>query len=131
MVAHPRHSPGRAPREVRPRAADRPSPGRLHPVSVQTERRISLPPDARSPGRARRLVADALDDPAYDAVVDSAVLLTSELSENAVLHAGTEFEVEVRADASAVTITVSDRGSGPLEEHLAQELAELRQEQVE
>jgi serine phosphatase RsbU (regulator of sigma subunit)/anti-sigma regulatory factor (Ser/Thr protein kinase) len=89
-------------------------------VSVQTERRISLPPDARSPGRARRLVADALDDPAYDAVVDSAVLLTSELSENAVLHAGTEFEVEVRADASAVTITVSDRGSGPLEEHLAQ-----------
>jgi GAF domain-containing protein len=89
-------------------------------VSVQNERRISLPPDARSPGRARRLVADALDDPAYDGVVDSAVLLTSELAENAVLHAGTEFEVEVRADATAVTVTVSDRGSGPLEEHLAQ-----------
>ncbi len=89
-------------------------------MSVQTERRISLPPDMRSPGRARRLVSAARDDPVYDAGVDSAVLLTSELAENSVLHAGTEFEVEVRADTAAVTVTVSDRGSGPLEEHLAQ-----------
>jgi len=53
-------------------------------------------------------------------VAESAVLLASELAENAVLHAGTEFEVGLEVDDSAVTVSVTDRGPGPLEAHLAE-----------
>jgi phosphoserine phosphatase RsbU/P len=53
-------------------------------------------------------------------VAESAVLLASELAENAVLHAGTEFEVGIEVDGSAVTVSVTDRGPGPLEAHLAE-----------
>ncbi|QJY48778.1 SpoIIE family protein phosphatase [Pseudonocardia broussonetiae] len=89
-------------------------------MPVQTERRMRLPPDARSPGQARRMVLDALDAPELDALVDTAVLLTSELCENAVLHAGTEYEVELCVTDTELTVTVSDHGAGPLEVHLAQ-----------
>jgi sigma-B regulation protein RsbU (phosphoserine phosphatase) len=89
-------------------------------VPVQTERRIRLPPDARSPGRARRMILDALRGPEFDSLVDTAVLLASELAENAELHAGTEYEVELSVTADEVRVTVSDRGAGPLEVHLAQ-----------
>ena len=89
------------------------------------ERRIRLAPDARSPGLARRMLVAALDEagltePGRDAAADTVVLLASELSENAVLHAGTEFEVALRIDDAEVVVTVSDRGAGPLEQHLAQ-----------
>ena len=47
-------------------------------------------------------------------------LLASELCENAVLHAGTEFELAVTVTEHEVTVTVTDRGNGPLEMHLAQ-----------
>ena len=51
-----------------------------------------------------------------DEVADDAVLLASELCENAVLHAGTGFTVElVVADGGAVTITVSDQGTLAME----------------
>ncbi|GAA3233082.1 hypothetical protein GCM10017691_28360 [Pseudonocardia petroleophila] len=84
-----------------------------------TERRIRLPPDPRSPGQVRRMLLDALGDPEFETVVDTTVLLASELCENSVLHAGTEYEVELRVNDDAVTVTVSDRGAGPLEVHLA------------
>ncbi|MBW0116984.1 SpoIIE family protein phosphatase [Pseudonocardia abyssalis] len=84
-----------------------------------TERRIRLPPDPRSPGQARRMLLDALGAPEFEAVVDTTVLLASELCENSVLHAGTEYEVELRVTEAEVTVTVSDRGAGPLEVHLA------------
>ncbi|MGE3286396.1 MAG: SpoIIE family protein phosphatase [Pseudonocardia sp.] len=89
-------------------------------MPVQLERRIVLPPDTRSPGRARRMIADGLAEAGAEDLVDSAVLLASELCENAVLHAGTEFEVALTADPERVVVTVSDRGPGPLELHLAQ-----------
>ncbi len=68
------------------------------------------------------MLQDALDglaglDPD---VADTAVLLASELAENAVLHAGTEFEVGLELDADVITVSVTDRGSGPLEAHLAE-----------
>jgi serine phosphatase RsbU (regulator of sigma subunit) len=65
----------------------------------------------------------ALADSGRDEVADTAdtvVLLASELCENAVLHAGTEFEVDLRIGADEIVVTVSDRGAGPLEQHLAQ-----------
>ncbi|MGQ0576428.1 MAG: SpoIIE family protein phosphatase [Pseudonocardia sp.] len=89
-------------------------------MPVQLERRIVLPPDTRSPGRARRMLTDALEEIDAEDVLDAAVLLASELCENAVLHAGTEFEVELLAGPDKVMVTVSDRGAGPLELHLAQ-----------
>lgn len=92
------------------------------------ERRNRLPPDARSAGLARRTLQDALADPGsgVDAdgadadLVDTAVLLASELCENAVIHAGTEFELDLSVDGAGLTVAVTDRGAGPLERHLAQ-----------
>ncbi|WP_214404630.1 SpoIIE family protein phosphatase [Pseudonocardia lacus] len=92
-------------------------------MPVQLERRIRLPPDARSAGRARRMVQGALEelDPDREAdLADTTILLASELCENAVLHAGTEFEVTVTITEDEVTVAVADRGAGPLELHLAQ-----------
>ena len=68
------------------------------------------------------MLQDALDavaglDPE---TAETAVLLASELAENAVLHAGTEFDVGLELDADALTVSVTDRGSGPLETHLAE-----------
>jgi phosphoserine phosphatase RsbU/P len=87
---------------------------------VPEERRIRLAPDARSPGVARRMIVAALTEAGHDAVADTVVLLASELCENSVLHAGTEFDVTLRIDAAEVVVTVSDRGAGPLEQHLSQ-----------
>ena len=84
------------------------------------ERRIRLAPDARSPGVARRMIVAALTEAGHDAVADTVILLASELCENSVLHAGTEFDVTLRIDAAEVVVTVSDRGAGPLEQHLSQ-----------
>ncbi len=81
---------------------------------------MRFPPDAASPGRVRRMVRESLHGPAFDDLRDTAVLLASELAENAVLHAGTEFEVAVASGPDDVTVSVSDRGAGPLEMHLAQ-----------
>lgn len=89
-------------------------------MPVQFERRMRLPPDARSPGRARRMLHDAMESAGAEDVVDTAVLLASELCENAVLHAGTEFEVELTVRTAEVVVAVSDRGPGPLEQHLAE-----------
>ena len=89
-------------------------------MSVPEERRVRLAPDPRSPGMARRMLTTALAETGRDAVADTVVLLASELCENSVLHAGTEFEVALRVDAAEVLVTVSDRGAGPLEQHLAQ-----------
>jgi serine phosphatase RsbU (regulator of sigma subunit) len=52
--------------------------------------------------------------------VDDVVLLASELCENAVLHAGTAFDLAVVADDDEVTVAVTDRGPGALELHLAE-----------
>ncbi len=63
---------------------------------------------------------DGLDREREADLADTAVLLASELCENAVLHAGTEFEVTITITADDVTVAVGDRGAGPLELHLAQ-----------
>jgi serine phosphatase RsbU (regulator of sigma subunit)/anti-sigma regulatory factor (Ser/Thr protein kinase) len=87
---------------------------------VQQAHSLRLAPDARSPGRARRMLLSALAEAGHDDVADVVVLLASELCENAVLHAGTEFEVDLRVEPDEVVVTVSDHGAGPLEQHLAQ-----------
>jgi sigma-B regulation protein RsbU (phosphoserine phosphatase) len=53
-------------------------------------------------------------------LADTAILLASELCENAVLHAGTEFDVTLTVTEAEIAVAVTDRGPGPLELHLAQ-----------
>ncbi len=69
------------------------------------------------------MLSDALRGVLRDSdsdLLDTAVLLTSELCENAVLHAGTELEVAVTVTDAEITVAVTDRGAGPLELHLSQ-----------
>jgi serine phosphatase RsbU (regulator of sigma subunit)/anti-sigma regulatory factor (Ser/Thr protein kinase) len=52
-------------------------------------------------------------------LMDEALLLTTELSTNGVIHAGTELDVEVVADPDGLTVTVTDYKGGPVEPSLS------------
>lgn len=79
---------------------------------------MRLAPNLRSPAQARRMLRAVLTEAGLDELVDTVVLLGSELCDNAVLHAGTEFEVKIVIGEAGVTVTVTDHGPGPLELHL-------------
>ena len=64
-----------------------------------------------SVGAARRFVGDMVTDAALE-VRDSVSLMVSELSTNALVHASSGFDVTVERSASAVFVSVSDRGGG-------------------
>ena len=90
---------------------------------------MRFPPDMKSISRVRRIIHDLLaevvdggspGDGGVPEFVDDVVLLASELCENAVLHAGTAFDLSVVADGDEVTVAVTDRGAGALELHLAE-----------
>ncbi|MFY1697219.1 MULTISPECIES: SpoIIE family protein phosphatase [unclassified Solwaraspora] len=78
-------------------------------------RRVRLPADRRTPATARAVVRSILSDAALDDLLNEALLLTTELSTNAVVHAGTELIIEVAADAVGLTVTVTDFAAGPIE----------------
>ena len=76
---------------------------------------LTLPPDAHSAARARRLVRSVLAGPdgesgggLADEVLADAELCVSELVTNAVLHAGTDMTVSVERSGGRVRITVCD-----------------------
>jgi sigma-B regulation protein RsbU (phosphoserine phosphatase) len=79
-------------------------------------RRVRLPNDRRTPAAARALVRTVLEEAGLDALVNEALLLTTELSTNAVVHAGTELDIEVEADQGGLTVTVTDFAPGPVEQ---------------
>ncbi|MGQ0482006.1 MAG: SpoIIE family protein phosphatase [Pseudonocardia sp.] len=94
------------------------------------ERRVSLPGAADSPLRARRVLRTWLTDAGTAAsrgeyadidedVAADVVLLASELCDNAVLHAGTGFEMALNITDTALTLTVTDHGVQPLERYLS------------
>ena len=72
-----------------------------------------LPPDARSPAHARRLVRSVLEPVADDELVAAVVLAVSELVTNAVEHAGTAIELRAGLAAGCLRVEVAD-GSGEL-----------------
>jgi anti-sigma regulatory factor (Ser/Thr protein kinase) len=76
-------------------------------MSLSTVTRLA--PTARSASRARRIVEAAVAEAGLDQWLDEAVLLVTELVTNAVVHAGTELELHVQADASTLRIEVVDR----------------------
>lgn len=73
--------------------------------------RLTLPPEAASVPTARRFVRATLRALGLDGACEVAEVLVSELATNAVLHARTEFTVEVEAEDERVQILVTD-GSG-------------------
>jgi len=83
------------------------------------ERRLRLPAGNQSPMLARRALRDALQDSELGDLIEDALLLTSELCENAVLHAGTGFELLLTATDTELTIAVTDQGPTAMELNLA------------
>ncbi|MEU4238956.1 SpoIIE family protein phosphatase [Actinoplanes sp. NPDC026619] len=79
-------------------------------------RRVRLPNDRRTPAAARALVRSVLEDAGLDTLLNEALLLTTELSTNAVVHANTELDIEVSADQTGLTVTVTDFAPGPVEQ---------------
>ncbi|MBG0565333.1 SpoIIE family protein phosphatase [Actinoplanes sp. NEAU-A11] len=79
-------------------------------------RRTRLPNDRRTPAAARALVRSVLEETGLAGLLNEALLLTTELSTNAVVHANTELEIEVAADTSGLTVTVTDFAPGPVEQ---------------
>ncbi|SCG70948.1 SpoIIE family protein phosphatase [Micromonospora halophytica] len=79
-------------------------------------RRIRLPADRRTPAAARALVRSVLTEADLDDLLNEALLLTTELSTNAVEHARTELDIEVAADPVGLTVTVTDFAAGPVDE---------------
>ncbi|MGC4851931.1 SpoIIE family protein phosphatase [Micromonospora sp. DT4] len=71
-------------------------------------RRVRLPADRRTPAAARAVVRSVLAEAHLDDLVNEALLLTTELTTNAVEHAGTELDIEVVADGAGLSVTVSD-----------------------
>lgn len=67
-----------------------------------------LPPHPQSAARARLLVSSSLRTAGLSEHVDTAVLLTSELVTNALLHAGSEIELRLSADDGCVRAVVQD-----------------------
>jgi serine phosphatase RsbU (regulator of sigma subunit)/anti-sigma regulatory factor (Ser/Thr protein kinase) len=84
-------------------------------VDQALEYRIELPGDPGSPAAARRILGATLRDAGLDDLAYDALLLASELCENAVLHAGTGFELAYTIDGDTVTVAVTDHGSTPME----------------
>ncbi|MEU5721266.1 SpoIIE family protein phosphatase [Micromonospora sp. NPDC047738] len=79
-------------------------------------RRVRLPADRRTPAAARALVRSVLGEADLDELLNEALLLTTELTTNAIEHARTELDIEVEADNGGLTVTVTDFASGPVEE---------------
>jgi anti-sigma regulatory factor (Ser/Thr protein kinase) len=69
---------------------------------------LELPAEPASVSRARRLVAASLRDVVDDDLVSAAMVITSELATNAMLHARTGFRVALRRDERGLVIEVQD-----------------------
>ena len=83
---------------------------------------MTLPPVAASAGDARRFVYGTLNDAGFaEEVVETTVLLVSELVTNAVLHASTDVEVRVSAGRGARVEVRDGSETGPIRRRHAAE----------
>lgn len=69
---------------------------------------ITLPPEPRSAGQARLFVADTVRDVLPDDVTEVAVLLTSELVTNVIVHARTPMRLSVEVEREALRVAIAD-----------------------
>ncbi|HEX5595762.1 MAG TPA: SpoIIE family protein phosphatase [Micromonosporaceae bacterium] len=77
-------------------------------------RRARLPADRRTPSAARAIVRAVLTEAGLEELLNEALLLATELTTNAVMHARTELDIEVIADADGLSVLVTDFAPGPL-----------------
>lgn len=77
-------------------------------------RRARLPADRRTPATARAIVRAVLSEADLGELLNEALLLTTELSTNAVMHARTDLELEVTADQHGLSVLVTDFAPGIL-----------------
>jgi anti-sigma regulatory factor (Ser/Thr protein kinase) len=87
---------------------DRREPAQTESAPVASTVRCRFAGRPEAVAAARRFVREALGERASRVFVD---LMVSELATNAVLHAGTAFEVGVRVDGDVIRVEVAD-GSG-------------------
>lgn len=83
-------------------------------MTAQVVRRVRLPADHSSPAAARLAVRSVISDVGLGELTDEALLLTTELTTNAIVHAGTEVDLEIVGDRDSLTVTVMDFLTGPL-----------------
>ena len=86
--------------------------------------RLCHPPTVDSVATARRMVRGFLSPTLPEHLVRVAVLLTSELVTNAVVHATTAFRLDVVADDDVVRVAVADSADGVAEPARAIDAAE-------
>lgn len=75
---------------------------------------IELPAELVSGRKARLFLSDRLSEWQLDGVMDTALLLTTELVTNAVIHAGSAVRVTVRRGLGHLRVEVADTGGGAL-----------------
>lgn len=76
---------------------------------------ITLPPEPRSAGEARHFVAEHVGNVLSAEVTEVAVLLTSELVTNVIVHARTPMLLSVDVDAYRLTVALADEAPrGPV-----------------
>ena len=89
-----------------------------------TEATLELPHSLSSVAEARRFVADHVKEWKAEQVLSDAVLVTSELAANAIMHAASPCRIRLSLDAATLRIDVIDAGSGTPEPQLADSAAE-------
>lgn len=73
---------------------------------------MEVPAEPTAPGRVRRWMSAQLTEwEVPEAVIGAAVLCTSELTTNALLHAGTAARVEIDLSAERLLVSVADSGT--------------------
>jgi CheY-like chemotaxis protein len=73
---------------------------------------LELAQDPTSVRAARRFVAEKLEEWGLDGLLDDALLVTSELAANAIMHAESECVIRVSLTESTLRIDVLDSGAG-------------------
>ncbi len=76
--------------------------------AVAVAERLDLPPDPSSVARARGFVCARLAAWGFDALAETAALLTSELASNVVRHARTPYAVVIRRTFQGAMVDVLD-----------------------
>lgn len=70
---------------------------------------VELPPEPRAAGDARHFVSDQLADLVTDEVAETAVLLTSELVTNVIVHARTPMRLDIDlTEEATIRVAVVD-----------------------
>ena len=78
---------------------------------AQSSRGVTLPPNDHSAAVGRCFVRDVLLSWALSELVDTAVLLASELITNAVLHGRSELELTIEISSTGVKVSAADMNS--------------------